>query len=39
VVQFVADDRVLLAQQGLEQAAVGVERRGVEDGVLRTQEA
>ena len=32
------DDRVLLAEQRLEQAAVGVEARGVEDGVLGAEE-
>jgi hypothetical protein len=39
VVQRVGDDRVVLAQQRLEQAAVGVEGGGVEDGVLGAQEA
>mmetsp|Transcript_78788 Transcript_78788/g.219008 ORF Transcript_78788/g.219008 Transcript_78788/m.219008 type:complete len:389 (-) Transcript_78788:393-1559(-) len=39
VVQCVADDGVLLAEQGLEQAAVGVEGRGIEDGVLAADEA
>jgi hypothetical protein len=38
VVEFVADDRVLLAQQRFEQAAVGVERGGVQDGVLGAEE-
>ena len=39
VVQRVGDDRVLLAEQRLEQAAVGVEAGGVEDGVLHAEEA
>ena len=34
VVQFIADDRVLLAEQRLEQAAVGVEAGGVENRVF-----
>ena len=38
VVQSVADDGVVLAQQGLEQAAVGVETRRIEDGVLGPEE-
>jgi hypothetical protein len=39
VVQRVADDGVLLAQQRLEQAAVGVEGGGVQDGVFGAEEA
>jgi hypothetical protein len=39
VVQRVADDHVGLAEQRLEQAAVGVEGGGVEDGVLGAEEA
>ena len=39
VVQRVADDRVLLAEEGLEEAAVGVEAGGVEDGVLGAEKA
>ena len=38
VVQLVGDDGVLGAQQGLEQAAVGVEAAGIEDGVVHAQE-
>ena len=38
VVQFIAEDRVLRTQKGLEHTAVGVEARTVEDGVLRAQE-
>ena len=38
VVQRVGDDRVLLAEQRLEQAAVGVERGRVEDRVFRAEE-
>ena len=38
VVELVGDDRVLLTQEGFEQAAVGVETGGVEDGVLGAQE-
>jgi hypothetical protein len=38
VVQLVADDGVLLAQQGFEKATVGVEGRAVEDAVLGAQE-
>ena len=38
VVQRVGDDRVLFAQQRFEQAAVGVEAGGVEDGVLGAEE-
>ena len=38
VIQRVADDRVLLVEQGLEQSAVGIEARRVEDGVFGTQE-
>ena len=34
VVELVADDGVLLAEERLEEAAVGVEAGGVEDGVL-----
>jgi hypothetical protein len=34
VVERVGDDRVLLAEHGLEQAAVRIPARGVEDGVL-----
>ena len=39
VVQRVGDDDVLLAEERLEQSAVRVEARGVEDGVLGGQEA
>ncbi|MNM81826.1 hypothetical protein D3C81_938390 [compost metagenome] len=39
MVQRVADHGVFRAQQGLEQAAVGVEGRAVEDGVFGTEEA
>jgi len=39
VVQLVADDGVGLGQQRLEQAAVGVEGRRIEDGVLQADEA
>jgi hypothetical protein len=39
VVERVGDDRVLLAEQRLEQAAVGVEARRVEDRVLGAEEA
>src|SRR5215469_5496628 len=39
MVQFVADDGVLLAEQRLEQPAVGVEAGGVQDGVLGTEKA
>ncbi len=38
VIQGIADHRVLGAEDGLEQAAVGVEARGVEDRVLGAQE-
>src|SRR5690606_41705066 len=38
VVERVGDDRVLLAQQRLEQPAVGVEAGGVEDRVLGAEE-
>ena len=34
VVERIGDDRVLLIQQRLEQAAVGIEAGGVEDRVL-----
>ena len=37
VIQRVADDRVLLVEQRLEQAAVGVEARRVQDRVLRPE--
>ena len=39
VVQLVADDSVLLAEQRLEQAPVRVEARRVQDRVLRLQES
>jgi hypothetical protein len=39
MVQRVADDGVLLAQQRLEQAAVGIEGGGVQDRVLGAQKA
>ena len=39
VVEGVGDDRVLLAEQRLEEAAVGVEAGGVEDRVLGAEEA
>ena len=39
VVQRVADDRVLFVEQRLEQAAVRVEARRVEDRVLGAEEA
>ncbi|MCY1238772.1 hypothetical protein D9M72_515290 [compost metagenome] len=38
MVERIADDRVLGAQQRLEQPAVGIERRAIEDGVLGAQE-
>ncbi len=38
VVQRVGDHRVLLAEDGLEQAAVGVEARGIQDRVLGAEE-
>src|SRR5439155_12657980 len=38
VVQLVAEDGVLFAQEGFEQAAVGVEAGGVEDGIFLAQE-
>src|SRR5690606_1112798 len=38
VVERVRDDRVVLAQQGFEQAAVGVEAGRVEDGVVLAEE-
>ncbi len=38
VVQLVAEDRVVLAEQRLEQPAVGVEARDVEDGVVLAEE-
>jgi hypothetical protein len=38
VVERVGDDRVLLAEQRLEEAAVGVEAGPVEDGVLGPEE-
>ena len=39
VVQFVADDRVFCGEHHFEQTAIGVEARGVEDGVLGAEEA
>ena len=39
VVERVADDGVPLVEQGLEEAAVGVEARRVEDGVLGAEES
>ena len=39
VVERVGDDRVALIEQGLEQPAVGVEARGVQDRVLGAEEA
>ena len=39
VVQFVRDDGVLGAEKRLEQAAVGVEARRVEDRVVHAEEA
>src|SRR5207253_4918091 len=39
VVQFVGQDRVLVAEDSLEQSAVGVPARRVEDGVLLAEEA
>ena len=38
MVQLVGDDGVLGPQQGLEEAAVGVEAGGIEDGVLHAHE-
>ncbi len=38
VVQRVGDDRVVLAEQRLEQAAVGIEAGGVKDGVVLAEE-
>ena len=37
VVQFVAQNGILRAEQGLEEAAVRIEARAVEDGVLRPE--
>ena len=37
VVELVRDDRVLGAEQGLEQAAIGVEAGGIEDRVLHPE--
>ena len=37
VVQLIRDNRILLTQQGFEQAAVGIETGGVEDGILGAQ--
>ena len=37
VVELVGDDRVLAAQQRLEQAAVGVKAGGVENRVVHAQ--
>ena len=34
MVELVADDRVLLAQQGLKESAVGVKRGGIKNGVF-----
>jgi len=39
VVELLGDDRVLLLEQRLEQAPVGVEARGVEDRVVQAEEA
>ena len=39
VVQAVADDGVFLGQQGLKHPAIGVECRGVEDGVFGVMES
>ena len=38
VVQLVGDDRILRAEQRLEQAAVRIKAGGIEDGVLHAQE-
>src|SRR4051794_32371475 len=38
MVERIRDDGVLLIQQGLKQAAVGIETGGVEDGVLGSEE-
>ncbi len=38
VIQFVADDRVLLAEQRFEHAAVGIEAARIEDGVIGREE-
>jgi hypothetical protein len=39
VVQLVADHGILPVEQGLEQAGVGVEAGGIQDGVIRLQKA
>jgi hypothetical protein len=39
VIERVREDGVLFAEQGLEEPAVRVEARGVEDGVVRAEEA
>ena len=38
MVQFVGDHRILLAQQGFKQTAVGIEAGGIEDGIVHAQE-
>ena len=38
MVEGVADDRILGAEQGFEEAAVGIEAGGVENGVLGSEE-
>jgi len=38
VVELVGDDDVLVGEDGFEQAAVGVEARAVEDGVVGAEE-
>ena len=38
MIQLVGDDGILRAEQGLEQAAIGVETGGVEDGVVGAEE-
>ena len=39
MVQGVADDGVLLVQQGFEQPAIGIEAGGIEDGLLHAEKA
>ncbi len=37
MVERIADDRILLVEQGLEQATVGVEARRIQDRVIRAE--
>jgi hypothetical protein len=39
MVEGVADDRILLLQQGLEEPAIGIEAGGIEDGIPHAEEA